>query len=115
MIRALLVALALLAALPARAQVEIEEVTSPGGITRGWWRITPIPFVALDILFAGGTSLDPEDARGATYLMTGLLEEGAADMDNTEFAARSETLAAYFGSTPPRFDQRHRADADRNP
>lgn len=97
MFRALLVALALLAALPARAQVDIEEVTSPGGITAWLVEDHSVPFVALDILFEGGTSLDPEEARGATYLMTGLLEEGAADMDNAEFAARSESLAAYFG------------------
>lgn len=97
MFRALLVALALLAALPARAQVDIEEVTSPGGINAWLVEDHSVPFVALDILFEGGTSLDPEEARGATYLMTGLLEEGAADMDNAEFAARSESLAAYFG------------------
>jgi len=97
MVRDLLVALTLLAALPARAQVDIREVTSPGGITAWLVEDHSIPFVALDILFAGGTSLDPANARGATYMMTGLLEEGAADMDNAEFAARSESLAAYFG------------------
>ena len=97
MVRALLVAIALFAALPARAQVEIQEVTSPGGITAWLVEDHTIPFVALDILFEGGTSIDAPGHRGATYLMTGLLEEGAAEMDNTEFAARSEALAAYFG------------------
>lgn len=91
------VALTLAATLPARAQVDIQEVTSPGGLTAWLVEDHSIPFVALDILFEGGTSLDAPDARGATYLMTGLLEEGAADMDNAEFAARSEALAAYFG------------------
>jgi len=96
MFRAFIVALTLLAS-PAAAQVDIREVTSPGGITAWLVEDHSIPFVALDILFQGGTSLDASDARGATYLMTGLLEEGAGDMDNAEFAARSEALAAYFG------------------
>ena len=91
------VALTLAATLPARAQVDIQEVTSPGGLTAWLVEDHSIPFVAIDILFEGGTSLDAPGARGATYLMTGLLEEGAADMDNAEFAARSEALAAYFG------------------
>lgn len=97
MFRALAVVLTLFIALPAQAQVEIEEVTSPGGITAWLVEDHSIPFVAIDILFQGGTSLDAPGVRGATYLMTGLLEEGAADMDNAEYAARSEALAAYFG------------------
>lgn len=84
-------------AFPALATIEIEEVTSPGGVEAWLVEDHSIPFVALDILFEGGTSLDAPGRRGATYLMTGLLEEGAADMDNAEFAAASEALAAYFG------------------
>lgn len=96
MFRAFIVALTLWAG-PAAAQVDIREVTSPGGITAWLVEDHSIPFVALDILFQGGTSLDVPDARGATYMMTGLLEEGAGDMDNAEFAMQAESLAAYFG------------------
>ncbi|MCU0908971.1 MAG: insulinase family protein [Rhodobacteraceae bacterium] len=95
MIRVLTVLAALVVlALPVRADVTIEEVVSPGGI-RAWLVQEPsIPFVALELRFRGGTSLDPADKRGATYLMTGLLEEGAGDMDAQAFAQAREGLAA---------------------
>ena len=84
-------------ALPGLAQaIEIEEVTSPGGIEAWLVEDHSIPFVALDIWFMGGASLDPEGARGAVHLMTGLLEEGAADMDARAFAEAVEGRAAGF-------------------
>jgi hypothetical protein len=83
--------------LPGLAQaIEIEEVTSPGGIDAWLVEDHSIPFVALDIWFMGGASLDAEGARGAIHLMTGLLEEGAADMDARAFAEAVEGLAASF-------------------
>ncbi|MBF9029568.1 insulinase family protein [Rhodobacterales bacterium HKCCE3408] len=96
MIRATLFALCALVAAPAAAQVQIQDVTSPGGIDAWLVEDHSIPIVALDIRFAGGTSLDPEGQRGAIYMMTGLLEEGAGDMDAQAFAAAEERLAARF-------------------
>lgn len=88
--------LSLFVALPANAAVEIQEVTSPGGI-EGWLvEETSIPFVALEIRFLGGSSLDPEGKRGVVNLMTGLIEEGAGEMDAREFAAARDSLAASF-------------------
>jgi zinc protease len=92
--RAALVILAL--ALPARADIAITEVTSPGGIT-AWLVAEPsIPFMALQIGFRGGQSLDPAGKRGAVNLMTALLEEGAADLDAQGFATARDALAAEF-------------------
>ncbi|PJE36303.1 peptidase M16 [Pseudooceanicola lipolyticus] len=87
---------ALLMALPAWAEVQIEEVTSPGGITAWLVEEPSIPFTALEIRFQGGTTLDAPGKRGAIYLMTALLEEGAADLDARAFARRQEELAASF-------------------
>ncbi|WP_457650918.1 M16 family metallopeptidase [Profundibacter sp.] len=81
----------------AQAEVKIQEVTSPGGITAWLVEEHSIPFTALEIRFKGGASLDPEGKRGAINLMVGLLEEGAADKDAREFAAAAEGLAASFG------------------
>ena len=83
-------------ALAARAEVAIEEVTSPSGITAWLVEDHTIPFTALEIRFRGGTSLDAPDSRGAIYLMTGLLEEGAGEMDAREFARAREALAASY-------------------
>lgn len=83
-------------ALPAQANIDIKEVTSPGGIDAWLVQDPSIPFVALEFWFVGGSALDPAEARGATYLMTGLLEEGAADMDAQAFAEAVEGLATSF-------------------
>ena len=91
-----ILALGLAAALPARAEVEIVEVTSPGGITAWLVEEPAIPFVALEITFRGGASLDLPGKRGAINLMTGLLEEGAGDLDSRAFAAARDALAARF-------------------
>lgn len=93
---ALALAAALSLALPARAELNIQEVTSPGGVTAWLVEDHGIPFVALEIVFKGGTSLDAPGKRGATYLMTGLIEEGAADMDSRAFAEARDSLAASF-------------------
>ena len=94
--------LTLLAALPARAEVDIKLVTSPGGITAWLVEEPSIPFVALEIRFRGGASLDAPGKRGAVNLMTALLEEGAADMDARTFSRETEALATSFG-----FDASH--------
>ncbi|MAQ84381.1 MAG: peptidase M16 [Maritimibacter sp.] len=93
---ALILAATLFAALPARAAVEIEQVESPGGIKAWLVQEDELPFTALEIRFKGGTSLDADGKRGAINLMTGLIEEGAGDMDAQGFAAALETLAADF-------------------
>ncbi len=81
----------------AQAEVEIKEVTSPGGITAWLVEEHSIPFTSLEIRFKGGANLDVSGKRGAVNLMVGLLEEGAADMDARQFAAAAEGLAASFG------------------
>lgn len=80
-----------------QAEVKIQEVTSPGGITAWLVEEHSIPFTSLELRFKGGTNLDAAGKRGATNLMVGLLEEGAADMDARQYAAAVEGLAASFG------------------
>ncbi|KMW60153.1 Peptidase, M16 family [Candidatus Rhodobacter oscarellae] len=80
----------------ARAAVDIQEVISPGGITAWLVEEHQIPFVALEIRFKGGASLDAPGKRGAINLMTGLIEEGAGDLDARGFAQAQESLAARF-------------------
>lgn len=82
-----------LASLPARA-IDIQQITSPGGITAWLVEDHSIPFTALSLMFKGGASLDPAGKRGATSLMTALLEEGAGDMDSVQYAEAVEGLAA---------------------
>jgi zinc protease len=79
------------------AGTDIKEITTKGGI-KVWLVEEPsIPFIALEVAFKGGAALDVPNKAGATYLMTGLLEEGSGDMDATEFSRATEELAASFG------------------
>ncbi|GHF40557.1 M16 family metallopeptidase [Seohaeicola zhoushanensis] len=96
MIRFALTVAAFLVALPAWAEVKIQEVTSPGGIKAWLVEEHSIPFTALELGFRGGNSLDAPGKRGATYLMTALLEEGSAELDSRGFARALEGLAASF-------------------
>ena len=79
------------------AEVDIREVKSDAGLTAWLVEDHSIPFVALEIRFRGGASLDAPGKRGAINLMTGLLEEGAGDMDARAFARATEALATTFG------------------
>lgn len=90
------VALMLVFALPARAEIAIQTVTSPGGITAWLVEDHNIPFVALELRFRGGTSLDDPAKRGAINLMTATLEEGTGDLDSVGFARARDGLAASF-------------------
>ena len=94
MIRIALMVLAL--ATPLRAEIVIQDVTSPGGIKAWLVEDHSIPFTALEIRFQGGTSLDAPGKRGAVNLMTALIEEGAGDLDSQGFAAARDALAAEF-------------------
>ncbi|WP_149141330.1 M16 family metallopeptidase [Gemmobacter caeruleus] len=96
MIRRVLTLLFLLAATPLRAEIAIQEVTSPGGIRAWLVEEHGIPFTALEIRFRGGTALDQPGKRGAVNLMTGLIEEGAAEMNAQKFAESRDALAAEF-------------------
>ncbi len=83
-------------ALPAAAQIKIQEVTSPGGIKAWLVEEHAIPFIALQIAMKGGASFDAPEKQGATSLMMGLLEEGTGDMDAAAFLRATESLAANF-------------------
>jgi len=93
----LFLVLALLAAqLALRAEVAIQQITSPGGIDAWMVESPDIPFLALEIRIRGGANLDDPARRGATNLMMGLIEEGAGDLDAQAFQTAREELAAQF-------------------
>ena len=94
----LFLALALsLSAVSAHAQMEIQEITSSGGINAWLVQEDSIPFVAIEIVIDGGASLEDPAKRGATNLMMALLEEGSGDLGAREFQEARERIAASFG------------------
>ncbi len=79
---------------PAARAIEIQQITSPGGIKAWLVEDHSIPFTALSLMFKGGASLDAPDKRGAIRLMTALLEEGAGEMSSVQYAEAVEALGA---------------------
>ncbi len=84
------------AALPAGA-VDIQRVESPGGIEAWLVEEHSIPIIAVEIAFDGGGALDPRGKEGLANLLSGLLDEGAGDLDSQAFQGRLEELAIRLG------------------
>ncbi len=88
------IAIFVLIAAPLRAEVDITHVTSASGLEAWLVEERSIPFVSLELIFAGGATLDSDEEAGAVNLMAALLSEGAGELDAQRFAARTEELAA---------------------
>jgi zinc protease len=94
MILLLAAGLALALAVPARAEIGIQEVVSPGGIRAWLYEDRSIPMLNIEASFRGGATLDPAGQEGAVSLMAALLGQGAGALDATAFAEAREALAA---------------------
>ncbi|MCW4115290.1 insulinase family protein [Aurantimonas sp. MSK8Z-1] len=93
-VAALLLSVAGLAAsaMPAAA-VDIQEVTSPGGIHALLVEDYTNPLIAVKFAFKGaGATADPEGKAGTANLLSGLLDEGAGDIGSAEFQAKLDEL-----------------------
>src|SRR5439155_20319521 len=71
----------------------IEEVTSPGGIKAWLVEDKNVPLIAMKFSFRGGSSLDPEGRDGAANFLTGMMDEGAGDLDSAAFQKLREELS----------------------
>ncbi|MEO1191451.1 MAG: pitrilysin family protein [Pseudomonadota bacterium] len=85
-----LAAAALLFLTPAAKAIEIQEVTSPGGIAAWLVQDSSNPILALSFSFAGGAASDPDGQEGRAGLAMGLLSEGAGDLDAGAFRGELE-------------------------
>jgi zinc protease len=81
---------------PARAAMDVQEVTSPGGIEAWLVEDHSMPLVAVAVGFRGGSGLDPQGKEGLAMFVSGLLDEGAGDLESREFQQRLNDLAIDF-------------------
>ena len=86
-----LMLLVVLNAAPAAA-IEIRKVTSPGGVSAWLSEDHTIPLIAMRFSFKGGTAADPAGKEGLTYFLSGMLDEGAGDLDSAQFQKRADEL-----------------------
>jgi zinc protease len=71
----------------------IEKVTSPSGIEAWLVEDHKNPIIATDFSFAAGSASDPSGKEGLASMVSGLLDEGAGDLDAQAFQGRLEDLA----------------------
>jgi zinc protease len=81
---ALALVLLVLVARPAAA-IDIQQVQSPGGISAWLVEDHSNPLIAVAVGFDGGSSDDPVGKEGLAELASGLLDEGAGDIDSASF------------------------------
>lgn len=89
-----MLALLLMFALPARSDVNIQEVHSQKGITAWLVEDYTVPIVTLRFAFEGGSSQDPDGKEGLADLMSGLFDEGAGDLDSDAFQEKLDDVGA---------------------
>jgi zinc protease len=78
---------------PADAAVEIREVVSPGGITAWLVEDDTVPLIAMSFAFHGGSAQDPAGRQGVSNMLSGLLDEGAGELDSQAFQGRLDELS----------------------
>ena len=112
--------LALAVAAPAAA-TDIQRVRSPGGIEAWLVEDRSVPVISLRLAFRGGSALDPEGKEGLANMVSGLLDEGADDLDAQAFQEALDDIVAsiafdagtgrFYGSLRTLSEHRERAFA----
>ncbi len=97
--------LLVLASAPAAAMPgKIQVVTSPGGVTAWLAEETAVPIISVRFAFAGGGALDPVGKEGLANMVSGLLDEGAGELDALAFQTRKDELAMRLSFDASRDD-----------
>ena len=77
---------------PARA-VNIQEVISPGGIKAWLVEDHAVPLLAMNFAFNGGSVNDAPGKEGTGQFITGMMDEGAGDLDGPSFRDLRDRLS----------------------
>ncbi len=81
-------------AFPAPAQaVDVQEVVSSRGIQAWLVEDDTVPLIAMSFAFVGGAAQDPNGLPGVANMVSGLLDEGAGDLDSQAFQSALEDLS----------------------
>ena len=77
--------------------VDIQEFTTPGGVSV--WLVTEpsIPIVSVQMAWRGGSVADPEGLEGLGQAVVYGMNEGAGDMESLAFQTAMEDLNMSFG------------------
>ncbi len=78
---------------PSVEAVTAQKVISPGGIKAWFVSDNTNPILTVKFTFRGGAALDPVGKGGLANVVSGLLDEGAGDLDSKAFQQKLEDLA----------------------
>jgi len=73
--------------------MNIQEVTSPGGVKAWLVESHANPLIAIRFAFLGGAAQDAPGKEGQAYFVTSMMDEGAGDLDATAYQEREQALA----------------------
>lgn len=94
-LRLAVIALVLLSnASQVRADLDVQVVTSPKGVSAWLIEDYTLPIVAVRFGFKGGSRSDPVGKSGLAYLMSGLLDEGASELRSAAFQRALDAVGA---------------------
>ena len=73
--------------------MKIERVVSPGGIEAWLVEGHTNPLIAIRFAFRGGASQDDQGKEGLAYFVSGMMDEGAGELNAIAFQERAQELA----------------------
>lgn len=76
-----------------KKRMNIQEVTSPGGIKAWLVEEHGVPLIAMRFAFEGGSAQDPADKAGVAHFVSTMLDEGAGNLDAAAYQERMEDIA----------------------
>ncbi|MGL4812516.1 MAG: M16 family metallopeptidase [Beijerinckiaceae bacterium] len=82
--------------------IAIREITTPLGLTAWLVEDHTVPLVAMRFAFRGGAAQDDAKKAGTAYMLSGLLDEGAGDLDAQAFHEKLEELAVELSFSAER-------------
>jgi zinc protease len=73
--------------------MNIQQITSPGGIHAWLVEEHSVPLISMRYAFDGGNSQDPEGKAGVANFITAMMDEGAGDLKSEEYQERMEDIS----------------------
>lgn len=85
--------------------MNIEKVVSPKGIEAWLVEDHTLPMIAVQFGFHGGSAQDPAGKEGLAFFVSGMMDEGAGDIESQAFQEKLQELAIdmSFESAPDAF------------
>ncbi len=94
------IAVAIIVLLPRLAgATDVQKVISPAGIEIWLIEDHSVPIISLSFGWEGGTAMDPKGKEGVATLASGLMDEGAGDIDSATFQQKIADLGLDYSFT----------------